>query len=78
METRTEEFVNGLYGSEFEKNRACGYCKHHHCYLTVKQVRQHDCLKKQCFYLHKNEDHEWWAHRDRMKQKRKAKQNHNV
>ena len=72
-ENENLELVKGLYGSEFDKNRACAYCRHHHCYLTVKQVRQHECLKKQCWYLHKNEHHDWWRQRSVMKQKRKAK-----
>lgn len=67
------EIVRGLYGSEFAKDRACAYCKHHFCYLTVKQVRQHDCLKKQCHYFQKNPSHDWWRQREVMKQKRKAK-----
>ena len=65
--------VRGLYGSEFEKSRACAFCVHHHCYLTVKQVRQHNCLGKQCWYLKKNEQHAWWRQREIMKQKRKQK-----
>ena len=67
------ELVKGLYGSEFEKNRACGYCVHHRKYLTVKQLRQHECLQKQCYYLKKNEQHDWWRQREQIKQKRKAK-----
>lgn len=67
------KLVKGLYGSEFEKSRACAFCRHHHCYLTVKQVRQHECLQKQCWYLQKNESHDWWRHREVMKQKRKAR-----
>lgn len=68
-----KELVKGLYGSEFEKNRACGYCRHHRKFLTVKQVRQHECLQKQCWHLHKNEQHDWWRQREVMKQKRKEK-----
>ena len=67
------EIVRGLYGSEFDKRRACAYCTHHSCHLTVKHVRQHDCLKKQCHYLKKNNEHSWWQQREVMKQKRKAK-----
>jgi hypothetical protein len=67
------ELVKGLYGSEFDKNRACAFCRHHHCYLTVKQVKQHNCLVKQCWYLRKNENHDWWRQREVMKQKRKAR-----
>ena len=65
------QLVQGLYGSEFEKNRACGYCRHHHKYLTVKQVRQHECLQKQCWHLQKNEQHDWWRQREVIKQRRK-------
>jgi hypothetical protein len=68
-----KETVKGLYGSEFDKNRSCGYCLHHRCYLTVKQLRQHDCLKKQCYHLQKNEQHDWWRQRSVMKQKRKER-----
>lgn len=67
------KLVKGLYGSVFDKNRACAYCVHHHCYLTVKQVRQHECLQKQCWHLKKNEQHDWWRQREVMKQKRKNK-----
>ena len=69
------KLVKGLYGSEFEKNRACAFCRHHHCYLTVKQVRRHECLQKQCWYLYKNENHDWWRQREVMKQKRKERKN---
>ena len=69
----TMEIVRGLYGSEFAKDRACAYCVHHHCYLTVKQVKQHECLQKQCYYLRKNEAHDWWRQRDVIKQKRKVR-----
>ena len=67
------ETVKGLYGSEFDKHRACGFCKHHHCYLTVKQLRKHNCLQKQCWHLERNYEHKWWAQREERKQLRKAR-----
>ena len=70
--------VKGLYGSEFDKNRACGFCRYHRYYLTVKQVRQHECLKKQCHYLQKNETHDWWRQREVVKQRRKMKRVCNI
>ena len=73
FEQEKVQLVKGLYGSEFEKNRACGYCVYHHCYLTVKQVKQHNCLGKQCWHLKKNEQHDWWRQRDVIKRKRKEK-----
>lgn len=39
--------------------------------MTVKQIKGRNCLGKQCWYLVKNEEHEWWAQRERTKQKRK-------
>ena len=64
------EMVLGLYGSKLEKNKACAYCKHHHCYLTVKQLRRHKCLQKECWYLNKNEEHNWWKYRKAIKSKK--------
>lgn len=65
--------VQGLYGSQIEQCKACGYCKRHHCYLTVKMLKQHECLNKQCTHLVKNEEHKWWKQRELTKAKRKAR-----
>lgn len=67
------EIVEGLYGTTFEKQRACGFCTHHNCYVTVKQLRQHECLKKQCWHLNKNNAHSWWKQREATKAKRIAR-----
>ena len=48
----------------------CAYCKLHNCSLTVKQVRQKECLGKNCWHLRKY-DHEWWKQRDTLKAKKK-------
>lgn len=69
------DIVQGLYGSEIDINRACGYCLRHDCYLTVKMLRQHDCLGKQCFHLIKNEKHRWWMQRELKKMKRQERKN---
>ncbi len=66
------KIVKGLYDSKIEKSRACGYCHFHHCYLTVKQLRAHQCLQKQCNALQKYEEHEWWKQRNLLKQRKKA------
>ena len=39
--------------------------------MTVKQIRGKECLAKNCWYLQKNEGHEWWNQRERAKAKRK-------
>lgn len=68
-----EILVKGLYESEFDKCKACGYCKLHHCHLTVKMLRQYDCLNKQCYHLKKYEEHKWWQQRELIKAKRKTR-----
>lgn len=60
-----------LFGTS--SGNCAGYCKFHRAYVTVKQIRAKNCLGKQCHYLQKNYDHEWWAQRDRQKQKRLAR-----
>ena len=54
-------------------NNVAAYCKHHHCCMTVKQIKAKNCLQKQCWYLQKNDAHEWWTQRESSKQKRKAR-----
>lgn len=67
------EMVKGLYGSEFDACKSCGYCKRHHKHLTVKMLRKHECLNKQCRHLVKNEAHKWWKQREMIKMKRKER-----
>lgn len=56
-----------------QSDNCCAYCKKHRCSLTVKQMRGRECLKKQCWYLQKNEEHQFWRQREATKQKRKAR-----
>lgn len=48
-----------------------GQCRLKHCALTVKQIKTKECLRKNCHHFVKNENHEWWAQRDRAKEKKK-------
>jgi hypothetical protein len=53
-----------------------GWCNHrkHKGKLSVKQMKSHECLKKQCVFFVKNEKHQYWEYRDQHKQsKKKAK-----
>ena len=63
--------LNSLYNTEISEKRCVGYCWHHHCYVTVTQIKQKECLKKQCGALEKYE-HEYWRQRELTKSKRKA------
>ena len=58
-----------LYNSH--SDNVVAYCRHHRCGMTVKQMKCKNCLGKQCHYLVKNENHDYWRQRDVMKQKRK-------
>lgn len=52
-------------------DNVAAYCKYHCCSMTPKQIKTKECLQKQCWYMVKNEEHEWWKQRERTKQKRK-------
>lgn len=61
-----------LYNTEITEKRAVGYCHRHHCYITTKQIKQKECLSKQCHHLEKRE-HEFWRQRELTKLRRKIK-----
>lgn len=63
--------VQGLYNSSFKKEKACGWCAYHKKHLTVKQLKAHNCLQKNCNKLIKYENHEWWRQRALLKEKKK-------
>lgn len=60
-----------LYNSY--SNNCCAYCKLHQCSMTAKQMKAKECLKKQCWHLVKNENHQYWRQRESVKQKRKER-----
>lgn len=57
------------------KNKAVAYChcKAHKGNLSVKMLKQHECLGKQCPYLEKYESHDYWRQREALKAKKKEK-----
>ena len=59
-----------LYNTEITEKRAVGYCNRHHCYITTKQIKQKECLSKQCHHLEKR-NHEFWRQRELTKLRRK-------
>lgn len=50
-----------------------GYCQLHRKGMTVKQIKQKECLKKQCNHLKKNEVHDYWRYRETIKNKRRER-----
>jgi hypothetical protein len=73
MENSNVELMTGLYGSQISKNRAVGYCHFHKAALTVKTMKCHECLKKQCNALTKYETHDFWRQHEQKKELRKAR-----
>ena len=62
--------LQSLYNTEIMERRAVGFCHFHHCYVTSTQLKQKECLKKQCNYL-KKQEHDFWRQREAIKNKRK-------
>lgn len=54
-------------------NNVVAYCKYHKAGMTVKQMRCKNCLGKQCHYLRKNENHDFWRQQEVKKQRRKER-----
>ena len=67
------ELLQGLYGSQISKNKMVGYCMYHQAALTVKTLKGHECLRKQCNALQKCEEHDYWRQHDLKKELRKAR-----
>jgi hypothetical protein len=62
--------LKSLYETEIVEKHAIGYCHHHHCYVSLPQLKQKECLKKQCNALERYE-HEYWRQRELSKAKKK-------
>ena len=72
MDMNSTETLYGLYGSHISRSKAVGYCYHHCAALTVKTLKAHECLKKQCNALKKYENHDYWRQREVIKERKKA------
>lgn len=64
--------VKGLYGSEISSSKSVAYCKRHGCHLTCNTLKQRGCLGKQCHFLDKHEEHDYWRQRAQKKAIKKA------
>ena len=60
--------------SEYMAKSPCAYChnRSHKGYLSVKALKEHECLRKQCCFLQKLE-HPYWEQRERIKEERRKK-----
>ena len=73
MKINNTQMLYGLYGSHVSRSKAVGYCRYHSAALTVKTLKGHECLKKQCNALKKYEEHDYWRQREQKKEWRKSR-----
>ena len=73
MDMSKTQTLYGLYGSQINRGKAVGYCHHHCAALTVKTLKGHNCLGKQCTALKRYEDHDFWRQHQQKKELRKAR-----
>ncbi len=64
MDERPCKLIDGNLSSQ----KVVGYCRYHRGYLTVKQIRVHKCLTRQCVRLRKIPC-EFWDKRAERKKK---------
>lgn len=63
-----------LYGSTTYLNRCVGYCNKKKFYLTEKQMKHHQCRRKQCkFFLRTPYSENYWDKEDQKKLMKKMK-----
>ena len=65
--------MNETLYSNNESARCAAFCKKHNCYMTVRQIRNRNCLGKQCYHLEKDLTFPYWKQREVMKQRRKER-----
>ena len=71
--TKMQETIPGLYGSLIPKNKIVAYCKYHQVALTVKTMKGHECMKKQCTALEKCSEHDFWRQHEQKKELKKER-----
>ena len=64
--------VLALYGTWTTEDRAAGYCWKHKACVTVRQIKEKQCVRKGCKAFQKRE-HPYWERKERFKELRKQK-----
>lgn len=73
MDIKKKELLKGLNGQFIKRTNAVGYCRLHGVALTKTDLKNRECLKKQCGALKRYEENYYWAERERIKQLRRAR-----
>lgn len=72
LENAGHGFRYTLYESTALYEKCIGFCWYHHKWLTVGQLKKHECLGKQCNALEKR-PHVYWDQREKKRQMKKAR-----
>ena len=64
--------VPALYETWTTEDKAVGYCWKHKAYVTIRQIREKECMQNGCNAFRKK-DHPYWERKERMKDLRKKK-----
>ena len=68
-----QDVVKTLSNTKTYFYRAAGYCQCHCVFLTTKQLKSRECLRKNCSHLYRIETHEYWEERRLRKEHKKTK-----
>lgn len=69
----SDEIVLTLNSTETYFSRCVGYCHYHKVYLTQKQLKGKECLKKGCRHLERT-GHQFWKEREAKRKHQKEAQ----
>ncbi len=58
------EYVPTLGKCNLKREKVCGYCDYHKCFLSAKQIIGKSCLQKGCHHFRK-EEHPFWTNQGR-------------
>lgn len=61
-----------LYGTWTTEDKAVGYCLKHGACVTAQQMKEKECLRKQCGAFRRRK-HPFWEQRARMRELKKKK-----
>lgn len=63
-----ERLYRTLFRTSAKGHKLIGYCWHHKKFLTIKQLRQQQCLRKHCDALERFDWHPFWRERRKRKE----------
>ena len=59
-ETKAPDYLPTLGKCNLKREKVCGYCDYHKCYLSAKQIIGKSCVQKGCHHF-RREDHPFWT-----------------